>query len=171
MVTPTASTGIPFAFSPYGTLRHTSQHEGSEQMDIAVIDTEPIVLSTLQDFLSDSGHRVEIFDSPEELTAGLACESKIDVVLVDPHMPGLSSLDLVRRIHSRTPQTPIIIMSGTHSTLSADDAVINGVFAYLRKPVRLAELEVLLVRVLERTQETNTTTARARIESKLGDMQ
>ncbi len=120
-------------------------------MLIHLLNDELIVTLTLQSFLTDLGHEVVIAHSASGLFENLTRSLQpVDLILSDLRLPDREGIGLIHEIHRRYPGAPIIVMTGYSPTLSPDEAVANGVYAYLRKPVRLSELELLLVRVSER---------------------
>jgi CheY-like chemotaxis protein len=119
-------------------------------MRICLIDDECIVRSTLREFLEELGHQVTIAETGDEYVAlHAATNPDPDVIITDLRMPGTNGTNLLRELHRLCPEVPILVMSGNPSDLSPGDAISTGVHAYLRKPVRFAELEVVLVRLNE----------------------
>ena len=87
----------------------------------------------------------------EEALAALAKESYA-LVLADVSMPGLSGVELLRRIVTQYPDTGVIMISGIDRTQRVLDAVRIGAFDYLIKPIDLHVLELSVERALERRQ-------------------
>ncbi len=82
----------------------------------------------------------------------LACESAekaldappCDVALVDLRLPGLSGLDLLRRLRERDPSLPVLILTGHGTIHDAVEAMRAGALDFLTKPV---EPEVIVERL------------------------
>ncbi len=82
----------------------------------------------------------------------LACESAekaldappCDVALVDLRLPGLSGLDLLRRLKERDPSLPVLILTGHGTIHDAVEAMRAGALDFLTKPV---EPEVIVERL------------------------
>jgi EAL domain-containing protein (putative c-di-GMP-specific phosphodiesterase class I) len=72
----------------------------------------------------------------------------------DVRMPGMSGLDLLREIRAQNFDTPVIITTGSPEMQGALDAIENGVFRYLIKPVGAAELEYTVARAVRLHQTT-----------------
>src|SRR5205085_264550 len=85
----------------------------------------------------------------EEALVRLAAETYA-LVLSDISMPGLSGVELLRRIVARYPDTAVIIISGIDRTQRVLDAIRLGAFDYLIKPCELDVLELSVERALER---------------------
>jgi signal transduction histidine kinase len=72
------------------------------------------------------------------------------LVLSDVQMPGLSGIELLRKITDQFPDTAIVMVSGVDRTQRALDAVRLGAYDYLIKPCDLDVLELTVERALER---------------------
>ena len=55
-------------------------------------------------------------------------------------MPGLSGLEVLKRIKTRWPQLPVILLTGHGAKKEGDEGMRMGAFAYLMKPVQIDEL-------------------------------
>jgi signal transduction histidine kinase len=76
-----------------------------------------------------------------------------DVVLTDLRMPVMDGLALVRALHEVSPETPIIVISGTGNTREAVSAIRDGAWDFILKPVEhIAELEMAISRNVERAR-------------------
>ncbi len=90
------------------------------------------------------------------LTAATAAEGlaeirdkRPDVVLLDIQLPDRSGLDLFRDIHALDPKRPVIFMTAYGTAETAIEAMKNGAFDYLIKPVDLEKVSHLLERAFE----------------------
>lgn len=72
------------------------------------------------------------------------------LVITDIQMPGISGIELLRKISERYPYTAVIIVSGVDRTQRVIDAVRMGAYDYLLKPCDLDVLELCVDRALER---------------------
>ena len=117
-------------------------------MRIYIIDEEFIVTKTLQGFLNDLGHEVVSCNSLAEfLGYHNGDNGSADVIIVDLKMPKENAIRIVSEIHRRYPDSEIVVMS---SILPFKEAISNNVYSYLKKPVHLDELELILARMSER---------------------
>jgi two-component system, NtrC family, response regulator len=92
-----------------------------------------------------------------------------ELVMTDLNLPGLSGLDLLRTVRTGYPETTVVLMTAYGSVQTAVEAMKNGAYDYLTKPVRPNELIALINRVLERTrliQEVRT--LRSMVDDKFG---
>ncbi len=96
-------------------------------------------------------------------------ETQIDVMLSDVRMPGMDGLTLLQRalaLESR----PIVILLTAYGTVDvAVEAMKKGAYDFLRKPVNLDRLEILLKRALRnREMETENRDLRSQLDEKYG---
>jgi two-component system NtrC family response regulator len=104
--------------------------------------------------LDRMGHEVTV--CPDGTTAAAALErNTYDCLLVDLDMPGMSGIDVIAKAKELSPETDAIVLTGKSSAESAIAALRHGAFDYLTKPCKLAELEALLERVLQKRELTN----------------
>jgi two-component system response regulator HydG len=64
-------------------------------------------------------------------------------------MPDMNGIEVIRRVKSCHPETPIIVMTAFGSIESAVDAMRKGAFDYLTKPFKLSELNLIVNRAIE----------------------
>jgi PAS domain S-box-containing protein len=82
----------------------------------------------------------------------------IDLVLSDQAMPGMSGLELLRRVRASWPGLPVVLCTGYSRLLTSELAEQQGAQALLNKPVQLRELADTLQRVLT-SQRSGATVA------------
>jgi nitrogen regulation protein NR(I) len=107
---------------------------------LLLIDDDPtLILDQLEHVFAPQG--VEIATAPSG-TDGLRQFETLhpDVVLLDMRLPDLSGLDVFRRIHDLDARTPVVFITATTTAETAIEAVRQGAFDYLFKPVDLDQL-------------------------------
>jgi two-component system, OmpR family, response regulator len=62
------------------------------------------------------------------------------LVILDIMMPGLSGLDVLQQIKERTPQIPVILLTGLGSTAEGTKGMHLGAYDFLIKPINIDEL-------------------------------
>ena len=98
----------------------------------------------------------EITVCPDGMTAVAALErNAFDCLLVDLDMPGLGGIDVIGKAKEMSPDTDAIVMTGKSSLETAIAALRHGVFDYITKPCKLADLDRLLQRVADKRELTN----------------
>lgn len=102
-------------------------------LHVWVVDDDESIRWVLERALSRDGMRVKTFSGGAELLEALD-ENVPDVLISDIRMTGIDGLDLMRRIHERVPDLPVIVITA-HSDLDAAIASFKGgAFEYLPKP-------------------------------------
>jgi len=100
---------------------------------VLLIEDEITLAAAIQRVLEVEGYDVIAATDPEE---GLAAARKGDfqVVVTDLKMPGISGMEVIKELHERRPQLPVILMTGHHTTEAAIEAMKLGAYDYILKP-------------------------------------
>jgi two-component system response regulator AtoC len=121
---------------------------------LAIIEDEKISGLRLQEHLTESGYPVDLFfEGNSFLNAFMA--SPHDLVITDLKLPDLSGMDILRRVKARRSDTEVVVVTGYASIDSAIEALRAGAFHYLTKPIRLAEFDNLISRIIEKIKISN----------------
>ncbi len=120
-------------------------------MDILIVDDEAGVREVLASFLSDRGHGVRQASSGEEGLWALE-ERPAELVITDLKMPGMSGIEVLRRVRERWPAAEVVLVTGFGTMDDAVEALRLGAYDFLIKPVRLARLEILVRHCEERVR-------------------
>lgn len=115
---------------------------------ILLVDDEEIVRDTLADYLIDCGYRVTTADDGKQASTALEAE-RFDLILADVRMPGMDGLQLLDELRDRDRETPVIMMTGHGDAQMDEEAERKGASGFLVKPVRLADLDRLIQRLLQ----------------------
>ncbi len=116
---------------------------------ILVVDDEPSILRLLEEALTQWGYQVKCVASGDEALAAIRGDL-FDAVLTDIRMPEMSGLDLLREIKRHDDSIEVVMMTGYPTIVSAVEALKEGAYDYLSKPVILDELRHLMARMTER---------------------
>ena len=108
----------------------------SPSRDILIIDDEVTIVDFMREVLQDEGYTVRSAYNGEQGLSELEREHPA-VVLLDMHMPGMSTTAFLERLCPRD-QVPIVIM--TADTRGADSLTIWHDLTYLLKPFDLDDL-------------------------------
>jgi len=112
---------------------------------LLLVDDDRAILHILYDLLSEA-YECHTADRAEQALEYLEVET-YDVVITDISMPGLSGVEILRRVKERMPATPVIIISGMVRGMK-HDLIAAGAFAFLSKPFQLEEIEDAVVRAI-----------------------
>ncbi|GAB4230914.1 MAG: sigma-54 dependent transcriptional regulator [Deltaproteobacteria bacterium] len=115
---------------------------------ILVVDDEPMIVSLLSTILREKGWNVTEAASGTEGIDRLE-QSPFDVILTDLVMPGDSGIDLLRAAKEVLPDTEVILMTGFATADTAIEAMRNGAFHYIMKPLKTEEVAHLVEKAYE----------------------
>ncbi len=115
---------------------------------VLIVDDEHAVRKLFANCLSERYECVTAADAQEALVRLAA--GPFALVVSDVNMPGLSGVELLRRIVEFFPDTAVVMVSGVDRTQRVLDAMRVGAFDYLIKPCDLDVLELTVARALER---------------------
>lgn len=118
------------------------QSSTQEQLTVLVIDDDEFQCMVLKKILEEAGFKVQLATSGEQ-GLGYLEKSKVDIVLLDVMMPGLSGIDTLRQLKNdpELSDIPVIMVSGHHEKEVVLDCIMLGAINYIVKPV---SKEVLL---------------------------
>jgi diguanylate cyclase (GGDEF)-like protein len=113
---------------------------------VLIIDDEEQIRHLLIDVLG-SAYDCSDAGSAEEALAALS-ENTYDLVISDIDMGAMSGLELVPRVHSLSPDTVVVMVSGNQDIGFAIEALRVGAFDYITKPIDLRHVEASVERAL-----------------------
>jgi DNA-binding NtrC family response regulator len=110
-----------------------------ENGNILIVDDEEMMGIVLSGVFEDAGYSVRHATSGEEAIR-LIGERLPDVLLLDIIMPGLSGMDVLRRIKSIDESIPVILMTAMAGVSGAVEAMRAGAYDYIAKPFHNEDL-------------------------------
>lgn len=110
---------------------------------LLAVDDQPIILDLLSAMCRSMGYEVTTALSGEE-GLRLFGQSRFDLVLTDLAMPGVSGLEVARRIRTQNSVVPIILVTGWEATLDRAQLAASGINQVLYKPFRIEQLTELI---------------------------
>jgi two-component system NtrC family sensor kinase len=120
----------------------------SHDRRILIVDDEQCVRQLFVDYLGENYSCEEAADAQEALE--FLSREPFALVITDIQMPGLSGIELLRKISERYPDTAVIMVSAIARTQRVIDAVRMGASDYLLKPCGLDVLTASVERAMER---------------------
>ncbi len=116
---------------------------------VLVVDDDRVALKALCRLLGKQGYETAAAGSgPRALK--LLAESCFDIVLTDLVMDQCDGLELLAEVKRQAPEIEVIVITGHASVTTAIEAIKQGAYHYLEKPVRPAEVCHLVARALEK---------------------
>ncbi len=116
---------------------------------ILIVDDELLILRIISDILSKEGYEVKTainYFNASQLLDG----EKFDVVITDIRMPEKSGIDLLTHVREINSDIPVILMTGFATLETAVEAVKQGAFDYLTKPLDFNKLKRIVSQSIER---------------------
>ena len=122
------------------------------RISLLVIEDEAGVRESIVGYFEDMG---SVVFQAEDGTQGLELfhQKHPDAVLVDLRMPGMDGLEVVSSVKKESPDTPVIVVSGTGVLADAIEALRRGAWDYVLKPIEdMTVLEHAVNRAVERAR-------------------
>ena len=119
---------------------------------ILIADDETTITTGLSAILTDEGYEVEVASDGQKALDRLAADA-FGVVLADLKMPRLDGLTLMKELQKREVPTECIIITGQATVDSAVQAMREGAYDYIEKPLnaeKLNRLKALIPKALEK---------------------
>ncbi len=115
---------------------------------ILVIDDEKNIREGLGAAFEMEGYEVRLASNGQEGLDQIA-KGDIDLVVTDLRMDGISGEEVLRRVTTQNPGIPVIVLTGHGSIDAAVDAMRNGAYDFLTKPLNLDQLLMIAKRALQ----------------------
>ena len=115
---------------------------------LLVVDDEKNIREGLAASLEMDGYQVETAADGDAALRRFR-KGDIDLLITDLRMPGLSGEELLKRVDAETPGIPVIVLTGHGTVENAVEAMRNGAYDFLTKPVDLGHLSLLVKRALQ----------------------
>ena len=122
---------------------------------IAVVDDDQSVREALENLISSVGFEVRLFASAEDFLDSDA-PANTDCAVLDLRLPGISGLELQRRLAANGQSTPVIIITAQGDDNSHAEAVAAGAIAFLKKPFKEEVLLAAIDSALKRKSRLET---------------
>jgi two-component system response regulator (stage 0 sporulation protein F) len=107
---------------------------------VLLVDDQRDIVRLLHSSLQTLGHELEIIDAPSGEEALLeASLRKIDLLIADYLLPGISGVELMRKIRARNPSLKVIFITGMTERKARNEMLNAGAVAMFDKPIPLAD--------------------------------
>jgi DNA-binding NtrC family response regulator len=115
--------------------------------NVLIVDDEKNIRAGLGRALELDGYRTLLAGDGQEALDTMQ-EEEVDLVIADLKMPRISGEELLRRVVDQYPTVPVIILTGHGTIETAVQAMRDGAYDFLTKPVSLERLSLLAKRAL-----------------------
>lgn len=102
---------------------------------ILLIEDDPLIRTTMSSYLEDIEYETIIAENGNE-GLDLFAKEKPEVVLTDLRMPKTDGLEVLAKIRKKSPDTPVIIVSGMGTMADAIESLKLGAWDYITKPIQ-----------------------------------
>ena len=121
-------------------------------MNILVIEDELGIANFIQQGLEEEGYLVEVADNG---TKGLelALSKRYDLLLVDWMLPGITGIDICKKLRATKKDTPLIFLTAKDTVSDTVQGLQAGANDYIKKPFHFEEL---LIRIKVQLRTTNS---------------
>jgi CheY-like chemotaxis protein len=107
---------------------------------VLLVDDQRDIVRLLHSTLQTLGHDLDIVDAPSGEEALLeASRRQVDLLVADYLLPGISGVELMRKIKARNPDMRVIFISGMTEHKARDEMLNAGAVAIFDKPIPLAD--------------------------------
>ena len=138
------------------------------QKRILVVDDDESLRRVTEVQLQQGGYSVLTAASGQEALE-LLQKRPVELVVTDLKMPGMSGLELLKRIRADYPEFVVIMVTAFGTIETAVEAMRAGAYDYITKPVHIDELKLTIGRALEHVQLRQEVQAlRTSLDSKYG---
>lgn len=118
-------------------------------MRILLVEDDKVLADALSRAMQQSAHAVDAVDTGELADAALASHS-YDLVVLDIGLPGMSGLDVLRRLRARRSILPVLMLTAFDGLADRVKGLDAGADDYLSKPFDLPEFEARVRALLRR---------------------
>ncbi|MFC2600127.1 MAG: sigma-54-dependent transcriptional regulator [Treponema lecithinolyticum] len=118
------------------------------QCTVLIIDDEKNIREGLAAALEMEGYTVALAADGKQGLARMV-KGDIDLVITDLRMPEVSGEQVLAKVAAENPGVPVIVLTGHGSIDSAVEAMRNGAYDFLTKPLNLDQLILIVKRALE----------------------
>ncbi len=118
---------------------------------ILFIDDEPGSRESLTLLFKREGYHVDAVSAGEEALS-LLTKKSYDVIITDLFLPGVSGIDILKRVKEQSLPCNVILITGNASAETAVRAMKEGAFDYITKPLNFEKLKVLVAKAIEKSQ-------------------
>ena len=134
---------------------------------ILIVEDDDSLRSVMQVQLAREGYETSSVSTAEEALPILE-KSFQNLVITDLHLPGISGIELLKKVRLDYPETAMIVMTAFGTVQTAVETMKAGAYDYLTKPIQPYELTMLVRRTIQWFSVTLRT--QVRIASELRDV-
>lgn len=116
-----------------------------------IVDDEPLVRRSLSELLTFFGYAVSVASSGKE-ALDLLKSYTTDILITDIKMPEMDGVTLLKKVRAIHPNMPVIFITGYGSIENAVEAMKEGAYDYITKPIVDTEIKIVIERLIKQRQ-------------------
>jgi DNA-binding NtrC family response regulator len=117
---------------------------------ILLVEDEAPNREALALLLKKAGYEIQTAASGEEAFERLN-KAAFDIVVTDLFLPGINGMEILKRVKKESPETHVLMITGNASAETAVEAMKEGAFDYITKPINFEKLKLLMTKALEKS--------------------
>jgi len=118
---------------------------------ILVIDDQSDMGWIMSRIFHERGHKVIVSRSGKEGLKKFMGRKDFDLIFLDIKLPDVNGFDVLEQIKRTSPGSKVIIITAFGSPEARQEALVRGAFAFLDKPIQVAEMTRLADEVLSKS--------------------
>jgi len=125
-----------------------------QSIKLLIVDDEELIRLNLRAMLEDLGYTVKEASNGKDGLDVFDLE-RPDLVLADLRMPVMDGRAMIAKLYDKSPETPVIVISGTGTVRDAIDALRLGAWDYIAKPVAVPDsdgLDFIIRRAIDKAR-------------------
>src|ERR1044072_2864603 len=126
--------------------------------DILVVDDDQSIATAFEHFLRFEGHECRLARNAADAVRMIGGRQPT-LLMMHIRMPGVDGLQALRDIRSRFPGVYVVMMTGYGTSQTSIDAIREGAYDYLTKPLDLERLREVIAKALPAQSGTDETAA------------
>lgn len=141
-----------------------------EKFTVVIVEDEPPIARYIKTILDNMGmfHVLAVCEDGFEGIKVIETES-VDILITDIQMPGMTGLEVIRRVKDINPQIIPVIISGHKKFEYAQEAIKLEAYDYLVKPLDKEKIKQVLEGIWEKLQKKYTENANLLLEQQLSE--
>lgn len=146
--------GVAQTLGADGVDRDCAGDEEDRAMRLLVVEDDPALAASLSRSLEFEGYDVAVAGDGESALTTLVAQP-VDCLVLDVGLPGISGLELTRRLRRDGDETPVLMLTARQLTGDRVSGLDAGADDYLVKPFELEELLARIRALLRRSSNGN----------------
>lgn len=119
-------------------------------MRILIAEDDAVLADGLSRALRKAGYAVDCVGSGSDADTAIATNQEYDLLILDLGLPGLSGIEVLKRLRARNARVPVLILTANDSVEQRVRGLDLGADDFMSKPFALSELEARIRALVRR---------------------